>query len=155
MNHSLQSQTRTRLFSRVIGPYFVIVCVLAVARASDMQRLLADFEAHSLWTWVAGAIALLLGLIVIGIHQYWRTPAAVIVSAFGWLMVLRGLLLLAFPGTFVSLANNMIGAQAVWVAMCAVFALVGLYLTYVGWAPAAGQRSAHPADTTRDLSNTA
>ncbi|MGD9619293.1 MAG: hypothetical protein AB7G47_02010 [Mycolicibacterium sp.] len=155
MNRSPQSQNRTRLFSRVIGPYFVIVCVLAVARASDMQELLADFEANSLWTWVAGAIALLLGLIVVGIHQYWHSPAAVIVSIFGWLMVARGLLLLAFPGTFVSVANNMIGAQLVWVAMCVVFALVGLYLTYVGWAPAPSQHSAHSADTARDLSNAA
>ena len=29
----------------------------------------------------------------------------------------------------------MIGAQAWWVAACLVFALVGLYLTYVGWGP--------------------
>lgn len=139
MNSTAQSQNRTRAFSRVLGPYFVIVCVAAVARAPDMQKLLAEFEANSLWTWVAGALALLLGLIVVGNHQYWRGPAAIIVSVFGWLMVLRGLLLLGFPGVFVSLADNMIGAHAAWVTLCIVFALIGLYLTYVGWTPARAQ----------------
>ena len=143
------------MFSRVIGPYLVIVCAVAVTRASDIQTLLSQFEANSLWTWVIGAVALLFGLIVVAGHQYWRGPAAIIVSLLGWLVVLRGLLLLAFPSTFISLANNMIGLHALWVPLCIVFALVGLYLTYVGWAPGADREAAQPATVARDLSSAA
>lgn len=66
-----------------LGPYFVIFCVAAVARASDMQALLSQFEANSLWTWVAGALALAFGLIIVAGHQYWRGIAAIIVSLLG------------------------------------------------------------------------
>lgn len=155
MNTSPESQSRTRTFSRVIGPYLVIVCAVAVARASEMQTLLAQFEANSLWTWVIGAFALLFGLIVVAGHQYWHDPAAIIVSLLGWLVVLRGLLLLAFPSTFISLANTMIGLHALWIPLCIVFALVGLYLTYVGWAPAPGRAAAQPNTAARDLSSAA
>jgi hypothetical protein len=130
-----QQQARTRMFARVLGPFLVIADVTAIARASDMPSLLAQFEANSLWTWVTGAFILLFGLIVVGGHQYWRGAAAIIVSLLGWLITLRGVLLFAFPRAFASAANSMIGAQAGWVALCVVFALVGLYLTYVGWAP--------------------
>ena len=133
MNVSQQSQTRTRMFSRVLGPFLVIVDVTAIARASDMQKLLSQFEANSLWTWVTGAFILVFGLIIVAAHQYWRGAAAIIVSVLGWLVTLRGLLLLAFPEAFVSVANTMIDAQAWWVALCTAAALVGLYLTYVGW----------------------
>ena len=133
MNVSQQSQTRTRMFSRVLGPFLVIVDVTAIARASDMQKLLSQFEANSLWTWVTGAFILVFGLIIVAAHQYWRGAAAIIVSVLGWLVTLRGLLLLVFPKAFVSVANTMIGAQAWWVALCTAAALVGLYLTYVGW----------------------
>ena len=133
MNVSQQSQTRTRIFARVLGPFLVIVDVTAIARASDMQKLLSQFEANSLWTWVTGAFILLFGLIVVATHQYWRGTAAIIVSVLGWLITLRGLLLLAFPKAFISLANTMIGAQTSWVALCAAAVIVGLYLTYVGW----------------------
>ena len=133
MNVSQQSQTRTRMFSRVLGPFLIIVDVTAIARASDMQKLLSQFEANSLWTWVTGAFILVFGLIIVAAHQYWRGAAAIIVSVLGWLVTLRGLLLLAFPKTFVSVANTMIGAQAWWVALCTAAALAGLYLTYVGW----------------------
>ena len=155
MDAPAQSQARTRVFSRVLGPFLVIADVTAVARASDMQTLLSQFEANSLWTWVTGAFILLFGLIVVAGHQYWRGAAAIVVSLLGWLITLRGLLLFAFPQTFVSLANDMIGAQAWWVAACVVFALVGLYLTYVGWAPVSDRPKSQGAKATPDLRHAA
>ncbi len=151
MNASQESQTRTRMFARVLGPFLVIVDVTAMVRASDMQRLLSQFEANSLWTFVTGAFILLFGLIIVAGHQYWQGAAAIIVSLLGWLIVLRGLLLVAFPKVFVSVANSMIGAQAWWVTLCVIFALVGLYLTYVGWAPAPSPPSSEAARSTKDL----
>jgi len=151
MNASQQSQARTHFFARVLGPFLVIVDVTAVARVSDMQTLLSQFEANSLWTFVTGAFILLFGLIIVAGHQYWQGAAAIIVSLLGWLIVLRGLLLVAFPKAFVAAANSMIGAQAWWVALCIVFALIGLYLTYVSWAPAPSPPSSKAASSTSDL----
>ncbi|ORB75017.1 hypothetical protein [Mycobacterium scrofulaceum] len=151
MDASPQSQTATRFFSRVLGPFLVIVDVTAVARASDMQSLLSQFEANSMWTFVTGAFILLVGLTIVAAHQSWRGTAAVIVSLIGWLIVLRGLLLVAFPRFFASLANDMIGAQAWWIALCVVFAVVGLYLTYVGWAPAPNRPTSQAAAANPDL----
>ena len=155
MDAPAQSQARTRMFSRVLGPFLVIADVTAVARASDMQTLLSQFEANSLWTWVTGAFILMFGLIVVAGHQYWHGAAAIVVSLLGWLITLRGLLLFAFPQAFVSLANDMIGAQAWWVAACVVFALVGLYLTYVGWAPVSDRPKSQGAEATPDLRHAA
>jgi hypothetical protein len=143
MDASQQLQNRTRFFARVLGPFLVVVDVTAIARASDMQHLLSQFEANSLWTFVTGAFILLFGLVIIAAHQSWRGAAAIIVSLLGWLVVLRGVLLVAFPQTFVAVAKSMVDAQGWWVALCIVFALLGLYLVYVGWAP--GSRSTSQA----------
>ncbi len=151
MNASAQSQARTRFFARVLGPFLVIVDVTAVARASDMQSLLSQFEANSMWAFVSGAFILLFGLIMVAAHQYWSGAAAIIVSSLGWLIVLRGLLLVAFPKTFVAVANSMIGAQGWWISLCILFALVGLYLTYIGWAPAPRHPESHAATAAPDL----
>jgi vacuolar-type H+-ATPase subunit I/STV1 len=151
MNAPHESQTATRFFSRVLGPFLIIFDVTAVARASDMQSLLSQFEANSMWTFVTGAFILLLGLTIVAAHQIWRGAAAIIVSLLGWLIVLRGLLLVAFPKFFASLANDMIGAQGWWITACIVFALVGVYLTYVGWAPAPTRPTSQAAATNPDL----
>jgi hypothetical protein len=151
MDASQQSQARTRVFSRVLGPFLVIADATAIARASDIPSLLAQFEANSLWTWVAGAFILVFGLIVVAGHQYWHGAAAIVVSSLGWLITLRGLLLFAFPNAFVSAANEMIGAQAWWVALCVAFALVGMYLTYIGWGPSPGRPTSQAAEAAPDL----
>lgn len=151
MNALQESQTRTRFLSRVLGPFLVIIDVTAVARASDMQTLLSQFEANSMWAFVSGAFILLFGLFIVAAHQYWRGAAAITVSLLGWLIVLRGLLLVAIPRVFVSVANDMIGAQAWWISLCIVFALVGVYLTYVGWAPVPNRLTSHAASAKPDL----
>lgn len=125
--------TRTRLFARVLGPFLVIVTFTAALRAPQMHDLLADFEANPLWPWIIGASALLLGLTTVSLHTSWSSPPAVIISALGWLFVLRGVLLLAFPAAFMSAANAVIGSGVIWRIGYVGLALVGLYLTAVGW----------------------
>jgi hypothetical protein len=136
MSSSQQPQTTTRMFARVLGPFLLIVCFTAAVRTLDMRAVISDFAANALWPWLAGAFVLLGGLIMIAFHQIWRGTAAIIVSLLGWLVVLRGLLLLAFPATFISMANSVVDMGALWRGVCIVFAAIGLYLTYVGWAPA-------------------
>ena len=151
MNAAQQAQTRTRMFSRVLGPFLVILGVIAVVRAPDMRALLSEFAASSLWSWVGGAFVLVFGLVIVAGHQYWRGAAAIIVSLLGWLITLRGLFLLAFPEAFVSVANSMIGAHAWWLALCVAFALVGVYLTYVGWAPTPSRPTSQAPSSAPDL----
>jgi hypothetical protein len=139
------------MFARALGPFLAIVTVTAVVRASDMRTLLSDFAGNPVWPWVTGAFVLLIGLFVIALHQYWRSAPAVIVSVLGWFIALKGLFLLAFPQTYLSAANDAVGAVALWRTGFIVLALLGLYLTYVGWMPAASRPTSQPASSTPDL----
>lgn len=151
MSSSEQTRNTTRLFARVLGPFFFVVTFTAAARASDMRTLLSDFEANPVWPWVTGAFLLVGGLVVIALHPYWRSAAAVIVSALGWVIALRGLFLLAFPQTFMSAANAAIAKTVLWVTIDLLVAAVGLYLTYVGWSPARVRPVSNADTSTPDL----
>ncbi|BBZ12778.1 hypothetical protein [Mycobacterium branderi] len=146
-----QAQPRTRQFARVIGPFLVLVIATTVARTSDMRTLLSEFGANSVWPWVTGAFILLSGLVVVALHQYWRGAAAIIVSALGWLTVLKGLFLMAFPQTYVSLADSALDATSWWWAGFAIMGLIGLYLTYVGWVPAPSRPTSQTTRSTPDV----
>lgn len=147
---SQQSQFRTQMFARVLGPYLVVVAGTAVGRWSHMKTMVSEFSANSLWPWVTGAFVLTGGLTVIALHQYWRSAAAIIVSVLGWLVALKGLVLMVFPDTVVSVANSVVDTNAWWRALYVVVALVGLYLTYVGWSPSTRPAS-HDTTAVRDL----
>ena len=127
------------MFARVLGPFFVIVAATTVARESDMRTLLSDFEASAAWPWVTGAFLLLVALVIVALHQYWRGAAAITVSVVGWVFALRALFLMAFPHAFMAAADASLRVSGVWVSVDVFIGLVGLYLAYVGWGPAPSQ----------------
>lgn len=123
------------MFARAFGPFFVIApAIIAVRATSLMRTLLADFAADPMWQWVLGAVLLMWGSIIIAFHQYWRSPAAVIVSLLGWILAVRGVLILAIPQTYIAAGNSLEHGAVLLVRVIFIgLALAGLYLTYVGW----------------------
>ena len=150
-----EQQLSTRMFARVLGPFFVIVAATTVARASDMRKLLSDFEANAAWPWVTGAFLLLAALAIVALHPYWRGAAAITVSVVGWVLALRAVFLMAFPHTFLAAANASIDIPGIWVTVDIFIGLLGMYLTYVGWGPAPGPAAAQADTSTQDLSRAA
>ena len=137
MSASEQSQTRTRMFARVLGPYLTIVPTRSRSAARTCRTLFTEFKANPMWPWLYGAILLMGGIFIIAFHQYWRGLAAVVVSAVGWFFVIRGVLLLTVPRAYDAAGNAIYSSgatAAIWVLFI-FLASVGLYLTYVGWKP--------------------
>ena len=77
MSTAGQSQIRTRMFARVLGPFFTIVPTTVAVRGSYMRTLFTEFQANHMWPWLFGAILLMSGMVIIAFHQYWRSPAAI------------------------------------------------------------------------------
>lgn len=127
-------QPRTRGFARVLGPFYAIVGTVVAVRASAMPAMLSEFTNSNTWPWITGAFLLMGGIAVIAFHPYWRGAAAAIVSVVGWGMAAKGFFLLAFPHQYASLASHLIGATPVWQFVYLLGALMGVYLSYVGWA---------------------
>jgi uncharacterized membrane protein len=97
-----------------------------------MGALASEFFKNGLFVWFAGALLLFSGLVIIAFHQYWSSLAAVLISLFGWILALRGFVLMAAPRLYERVAMSMdviTFARIVFGALVAI----GLYLTYVGW----------------------
>lgn len=89
------------------------------------------------------------------LHPYWRGAAAVCISVTGWITALKGFALTVFPDGGMSAANIAMRAEGWTRAAYVLFALVGLYLTYVGWAPLRNRPHPQPASGDRDLRSAA
>lgn len=123
----------TRAFSRVIGPWLVIIPGLVMLREPEMGTLAAAFFANPALVWLAGGLMLFGGLLIVAFHPYWSGLAAVIISALGWLLVLRAVAVLAAPTLFEQAAMASAGAVTTVRLIFGLLVVAGLYLTYVGW----------------------
>lgn len=143
-------RTQTRIFARILGPFVLIVAITA-ATHSDMRAMLSEFGASAALPWVTGSFLLLAALSIVALHPFWRGPAAAIVSALGWLLVLRAAFLMAFPQAFMSAAKASIALTPLYVGVYVLFGLVGLYLTVVGWIPTPNSAAAQLDSVINDL----
>jgi hypothetical protein len=155
MKSSNQPQNRTRMFARVMGPYMAIIAAIAALRPDDLRAMLSKFEADPLLSWVTGAFTLLLGLVVVALHPYWRGGAAIIVSVVGWLVAVQGLLLVAGSHAYFAIANSAVDtmgwARAGAAAEVLIVLYLGLYLSLVSWVPARTRPVSQPVSSTPDL----
>jgi uncharacterized membrane protein len=127
-----ESQARTRAFARVLGPWLVIAPGIIALRVPAMGALASDFFKSDLFVWFAGALLVFGGLLIIAFHQYWSSVAAVMISLFGWILALRGVVLMAAPDLYERAAMSM-GAISLVRLIFGALVAIGLYLTYVGW----------------------
>lgn len=128
-----KSRARTRAFARVIGPFLVIVPAIIAVRAPNVGTILRAFFENDALVWITGDLLLFSGLLIIAHHQYWSSPAAILISLFGWFLALRGVVLLAAPQLIASgtaAAMNMMPFVQIGFG---VLLLIGLWLTFVGW----------------------
>ena len=129
----------------MIGPYVVIFTGVLAIRLPDMMSVSDSLFANPALSWTLGALMIGGGLVIIGGHRHWRSPAAVVISLFGWFVGLRGLALIATTSVVESAANTTALTPALLTTARIFFglmALMGLWLSYVGWLQKKSQRMA-------------
>ncbi|ORB28619.1 hypothetical protein [Mycolicibacterium parafortuitum] len=126
---------RTVQFARVLGPFLAITSIVAMVRTSRVEVASAELARSALWPMVLGALGILGGITIVTFHRRWRGGAAILVSSLGWLLVVRGLLLMLFPEWSADAVDRSLGASALWLIVDLGFGAAGLYLVYIGWWP--------------------
>ncbi|MFC8799793.1 hypothetical protein ACFT2C_18815 [Promicromonospora sp. NPDC057138] len=147
---SVEAQLRTRAFARVIGPYVATFTLLYAFRLPDQLWLIDALFSEPALVFMLGALMIGGGLVIIGGHRSWRGPLAITISAFGWFVALRGLLLVADPTAVQAAVDaTMLSPTATLLARVffGLLGAAGLLLTYAGWftKPASTEPAMRPA----------
>lgn len=133
MLSSSNQRESTRFLARILGPFTAVFSIAVMLRVGEVGQVLTNFFDNSFNALLAGILMLLGGLVIIALHPYWRGLAAIVVSLFGWTLMLRGVAVLVVPDMVSTVANAVVPNPALLLAGFAVFLVIGLYLAYVGW----------------------
>ena len=119
----------TAWLSVLLGAYLIAGGFGALLRGEIWPELVGDFERSPALVAVTGAVAFVVGALIVSVHNAWNSLPAIIVSAAGWMAVAEGLALLAVPELWLRMARPMIRGSRIW----GVFMLLlGAYLLSTG-----------------------
>jgi hypothetical protein len=129
----------TLQLARLWGVVALVIALAALLNPNRMGAAMADFEKSPGLLFITAIFALGIGLIQVMFHNLWTDPTAIIVSAIGWLAILKGIVLMAIPEPIMKLAASSAASPSIvriYGVMILIFAIVLLVLGLAGKATA-------------------
>jgi hypothetical protein len=127
----------SRSLARLIGPILLVIGIgMALGlmmEGAGYSSVLKEFIANRALIFLTGILALLAGVAIINVHNVWVPDWRVIVTVLGWLLVLRGIMLLVFPLTVQVFGDRVATSQAGVTAGAALTFVLGAILCMMGY----------------------
>jgi hypothetical protein len=121
------------LIAKLIGPVLLVAAVVMLADAKGLQEMAREFLRDRALIYVTGVLAMLGGLSIVNTHNIWIVDWPVIITLFGWAMMIGGAVRMALPSAVRSIGGAMMENPTLIRVAGAVWVLIGAFLTYKGY----------------------
>jgi len=112
----------------VIGWYMVIFGALILIRHSYVKSVMADILVQRGLFFILAIITLILGLLLVASHNIWIMGWTVIITVFGWMVLIGGLFRLFFPEEAKKLGQSFLNHPVGMKIAGVVFLIFGVVL---------------------------
>jgi hypothetical protein len=120
-----------------MGPILLVIGIgMAfglMMEGANYSNVLKEFIANRALIFLTGVLALLAGVAIVNMHNVWVPDWRVIVTGLGWLLVLRGVMLLVFPLTVQVFGDRVATSEAGITAGAALTFVLGAILCMMGY----------------------
>src|SRR5690242_14650619 len=117
--------------ARCFGLYILIFAAIWILRPKSFETVLQNIIASKGLIGFSGMFSLLLGLAIVIIHPIWGWDWRVVITILGYLMIIQGIIRIAFTEKLEDIANKAIEYK--WVIV-GFWIVLGIFLTYFGFA---------------------
>jgi len=125
MEHSI-------FLAKVIGLFGAISTLAIIVRYKTYLEIEADSAKNPIIIYLSGFIILIIGILLVVSHQVWSGDWRVVITIFGWLFLLKGIIRIFFPETAKKLFEKKRSDRRFIIAEV-MFFLFSLYLIYKGF----------------------
>jgi len=123
----------TLLLTKILGVYMLVAGLSGLFYPDRMQKALAEMTKSYLLPYFDGALALLIGLLIVLHHNVWNTASEIIVSLFGWIALVEGAAMMLLPHGFIMGVAKAFSSKQAATGWSIIAILLGAYLAYVGF----------------------
>lgn len=124
----------TSLFlAQIFGIYFLILAIAMFANPQRFLNLIGNFRQDGPILFLGNIISLIIGIILIVIHNVWVLGWPVLITILAWLIFIRSVIYLLFPNVMQKMMGyiNSINAVRIIAVVLLILALIFLYVGFV------------------------
>lgn len=121
------------LLAKFMGPYIILVGLSLIFNWKTFRQILGDFPNNPLLVFMSGIFVFIAGLAVVIFHNIWVADWRIIITVFGWLMLTKGVVLVAMPRVVARTAKiYSVNFKLVFIPW-GIMTLIGIFLTIKGY----------------------
>ena len=120
--------------SKFLGPVILVLGMPMIFSPESLQETTKRFLADSPLVLVSGVLAMTAGLSIVNTHNVWVLDWPLIVTLFGWALVLGGASRILAPRVVEHVGGTMLNRPTMMRIVGAFWALLGAFLTVKAYA---------------------
>jgi len=122
----------TLILARFWGILLIVSSLLFLLNKKLLPEILKHKENEE-YLFLSGFIALLLGAIQIAAYNYWEISSRGLLTLFGWLSLLKGVVRLGLPNYSKKAIDQVGTKKEIYLLLHLIFVILGLYFLWVGF----------------------
>lgn len=119
--------------AKLLGPTMTVIGLAALLNARRFRDYAREFIDHPALLFLSSIILLPAGIALVLVHNVWAADWRVIVTIFGWLLILSSIIRLLVPGFVTAQAHRVLSAPSMPVITGAVWLAIGLVFCFFGY----------------------
>jgi hypothetical protein len=120
--------------AKLIGPILLVVAVGVLMNRKLMGALAQEVLGNHALLFLLGFLDLASGLAIVLVHNLWVADWRIIITLLGWLLLVRGAVRILIPDQVKPFGMKMLRDPNVVTGSVAVMLVLGLVLSYFGYA---------------------
>ncbi len=119
--------------AKLLGPIVLLLAASMIWRPDALLALSRQFLTDKPLILISGVLALLAGLLIVNVHNIWYWGWPVIITLFGWALLIGGAVRVLSPDFVTEVGSRMLEQTGLvrWIGV--LWAMLGLFLSYQGY----------------------
>ncbi|MDP3313191.1 hypothetical protein [Lutibacter sp.] len=122
----------TLLISKIIGLVYLSFGIGLIFNKKYYLETFTKLMKSSSFMILAGFLAITFGLLILEFHPYWDNSLAIVISIIGYIALIKGIIILAFPTSF-SFFKVMLKSEKMYLFLGPLVLLFGVLFSYLGF----------------------
>lgn len=120
------------LIAKIIGLIYLSFGVGILLNGNYYKKEIPKLLENTAYLIFGGFMAIIFGVLIIENHNYWVKNWTVLITVIGWIALIKGILLLAFP-TVISMYKSFFNNPNFYAILGILVLIFGLFFIYFGY----------------------
>jgi uncharacterized protein YjeT (DUF2065 family) len=118
---------------QILGIIYLTIGIGITVNPGFYKKLITNFTENPPAIYLSGIVALVIGCLLVTLHNFWTKDWSVIITIFGWASLIKGLFLIVLPKVSIKVGNAFKETKKLLRVWGIVVAIVGALLALLGF----------------------